>query len=542
MNRKEYERFMRIYKAMDDKNAWEYGKDFFVENKIKVDNKEKSMMEFITELKNYGSYDNIPKSIKDAGAEFSKSFDEMTKHMRIFSGYVEFLDTKVSVNDLLAEDIEDNTKVKTTKSKNEKINDEPVISDEVSKTEVSANEVDAAFFKKMSKMMADSKAISIRNSGKFGKMEKALEETMKFLNDPANTANREEYTAKLEKLEACASAYLDHKINDGINKKAAGKINAATAMRDYIKERKAELFRASMIEDTEQGKGSYRGRTDEAALDFIKHAEVENTKACILKIFKKQKNYSEAKAVDMNKIFIKADEVYQGISDDDNFLKNSTKTTEGSNKLREQLGCLITAEFLRNELLEGGGEVTPIMTKFFENPQALANTYTNIAACTDLKEKANMDVFLRSDCKKNVSDAIKNSAMYKVKDLFNATFACQVTLIEEQKRALEKQKEEAAKLEKINAQKLEAEEKKKDNMKKYNETRNLANAYDNLAKFAKEKINGEEGKKLYKEWYTKARDFRQKAMFGIYDDIEDKQEKKSGKVQTSNGVCHSKAM
>ena len=68
----------------------------------------------------------------------------------------------------------------------------------------------------------------------------------------------------------------------------------------------------------------------------------------------------------MKKIFEQAE--YLTYCGDQKFKENYTKDYN----MKEHVESLIAAEFMREELINGGGEVTSVMKKFFKAPEAFA--------------------------------------------------------------------------------------------------------------------------------------------------------------------------
>lgn len=505
MERHEYERLIATIKAMEGVIDW---RSFFGDKMTKVNGKDKKITEIMEQLIAAKSYDELDNEYKG----YDEWVDDLNKGVSNMKQIVKFYDGKINA---------DNTV--------EKLPDAA----EARKDEA---ELDKDFFGRVAKTFAKARKDSWKNSTSFDNMEKELGKLNDLLNSniPEDERDKKLYDA-LEELDKKADKYLEHKVKKGVNENAVAKVEATASMKEYIKERKAEIYRRQLAKDTNN---FINENSDDAKNSpyCIKQAEVKAAREHYLALFDKL-NISGEKRQEMQNIFINAEAMmFQAY---DNYRPNSgIKANE-----RELASSFLTAEFMRNELLVGGGEITPMMKQFIEGPEAFRRTMESTDIVYDkltddgkeFNEKT-VKEYASRDTNANVLYSYANSGQYSVllhKNLFESELAYSTTKIQNEKEALERQKAENAAREKVKLDELKKQEKAKEVSRKQKENLYLSRSYAYLAKFAKEQnLSGPDWDGKVEEFTKLANEFREKAMFGEKDE-EVVEEKKTGKASKS---------
>lgn len=516
MNKREYERLLATMTALQNEKGimWE---EYFKDKIVTINDEQKELLEVMKQIQKAATYEDLGKEYK----VYDNWVDTVNKAVGDMKAVVDFSNVKQQE---MTEMTEMSDMTKTTEA------------------------VDKSFFGRMAKELATAKAKAWKNSDSFDKMEKALADVNKIINGEVTLADGETKEQKLfdalEALEMTADNYLEHKVKDGANEKAVAKINAATSMKDYIKERKTEILRKQLVSEVE--KGVEAKKADREISNYDKKAvEIASTRDHIHKICEKN-NLSADKIKKIEEVFFNADVVtYYG---NINFSKTSLESNKAN--LKNCATSFVIADFMRNELFMGGGDVTPMMKQFFDDPEAFVRTFAEsgaISALYDVEDgfdKKNVGKFAAQSSQQNVVEAYERSKFVLCNDkLFDACLSANSYAIQEEKEALEKQKVEAAEKEKVKLEELKKQEKAKEIKEKYEENRKQAQAFAGLAKFAKERIGGEKGAKLAEEYLKISKDYSIRAMFGddALDEKEEKEAKKTEKVQ-SKAVAKTKGL
>lgn len=499
MKKREYEKLMEVLKALSNVADW---RGYLYGRTVTVNDEEKQLTDVIDRIRQAASY------------------EELSREYKVYDSWVE--DVNKSVNDM-QEIVKFHEAAK--KSGNKEI-ELPEISAE--KTPASA---DIKFFEQMAKEVTDAKSKTLKDSGEFKKMEKALNAVNKLLNSQENLSEGErdkKLYAAFDALEQAADKYLEHKVKHGTDKKSLVKIDIATNLKDYIRDRKTEIFRRQITDEVNQQEAKRRNKYytnyDRKAI------EVKNTKDHILDMCIKM-GVSYDKTEEIREVFEKADNLtyYGNQKYDSDTVKDHFKELEQDHK--ECAASILVADFLRNELLTGGGEATPMIKKFIKEPKAFMRTLKETEAVAQLYSagynKENLDKFAAQSPKANVLEAYGRSRyILSNKMVFDATISNQAYMIREEKKEAEKQQIEKEKRTKIELAELQKQEKAKEISDKYKENLRIARTYAGLAKFARENLKGEKNEKLASEWAKKAKEYSVKAMFGE-EKAKQKEEKKT---------------
>lgn len=510
MERHEYERLMEMIRALEGIIDW---RSYFGDKKTKIDGEDKKITEIMEQLIAAKSYDKLDNKYKG----YDEWVDDLNKGVSNMKQIVKFYDGKINA---------DNTV--------EKLPDAA----EARKDEA---ELDKNFFGRIAKTFAKARKDSWKNSTSFDNMEKELGKLNELISESSNIPEDERdkklYDA-LEALEKTADKYLEHKLEHGVNENAVAKVDATVSMKDYIKERKAEIYRRQVIKETNIRINDISDASKKSSDGpyWIKEAEVRAAGKHYSDLFDKL-NISSEKKQEMQNIFKNAENLmYQGMM---KFAPNSGITAND----RELASSFLTAEFMRNELLVGGGEITPMMKQFIEGPEAFRRTMEK----TDLVyrkltdegvgfNKKAVKEYASRDTNANVLYSYANSGRFSPllnKNLFESELAYSTYKIEEEKVALEKQKAENAAREKVKLEELKRQEKAKEISRKQKENLYLSRSFAAIAKFAKEhNFSGEYWEKKIAECIQFSKEYQEKAMFGEKD-VDEVEEKKTGKASKS---------
>lgn len=509
MERKDYEEFLKMIKALEGVLDW---KTFFGEQKTTIDDEKVPVVDVLEQVIAAKNYDELDSKYKVWGSWVSLVRDN-TKNMKKI---VEFSGNKLDANNSAKLTVAD------------------VASDDEKATDIN-------FFRKIEKTLGQARKDAWKNSSSFDKMEAEVKKVNNLLNGESKLSEEEKdkqlfdaFTA----LEESADKYLEHKVKKGANENAITKIQSATSMKDYIKERKAEIFRRQLERDTK----ALRIKKSDGSLDSsplrIKQAEIESSHDYFSDLFDKL-NISSEKKAEMNKIFLNSRELM--------YIGNlKFKNHESRTATKEEIASsFLTTEFLRNELLVGGGEVTPMMKQFMEGPEAFRmNMEKTSTVAYELLSKGdnynakNIMAFVSRDANSNVVYSYATNPYFLLnKKLFDAELDASTYKLEEERKALEREKVEKAAREKVKLEELKRQEKKKAFMDNYNKNRELSKSYSALAEFAKKHNYSEE---LIKKYTDLAKEYQEKVMFGEKTDEDEKdnakegaKEKKTGKVSKS---------
>lgn len=477
MNKEEFERFKNLAEELN--NYWR--ETFFIGRVISFEGKKQSATDVIKEILKCQNYEELEKKYMIHDDAFTKDFNDIVNDMEAIKmiqdaqrqDINEVEGDSISAFELPAEEVE---------IAREKENENIYL---VPKKTVA--EIDTSFLDRMSKKMSASKAISKRNSKEFATMEEKLEDVKNYLNDNGNNINDEEYKKKLEELEKAASSYMEHKVKDGTNSKAIGKIEAASSIREFVKERKAEIFRNKMIKDTNNLK-------DQCGDDIYekKIMELNNTRDALYEAAK-NKNLSDDVRKNIDEIFAGAHSLIDNFNFDYGAKYLEKENENNPAMLKSNIGKLITVEFIRNELLAAGGEITPLISVFLDEPMALVNTYKDTRACEGLLNGDNFNKFIKSNCTENVLDAYNRSVSISSSKWFSSSLSHNAYIIKNEREILASKNKEKAEAEKVSTANLLEEDRR-------NEIMGLGKAYASLADYALNNIAGENGKKMYNEY------------------------------------------
>lgn len=507
MERHEYEKLVAILKALEGVIDW---RSYFGDKMTKVNNEEKKIVDVMEQLIAAGSYDKLDKNLKG----YDEWVDDVNKSVTNMQQIAKFYGAKISADHTV-----------------EKLPDV----NEVRKDEA---DLDKSFFDRMAKTMAKARKDSWKNSSHFDKMEESLGKLNDLINGESNLSEEERdkqlYDA-LDELEKTTDRYLEHKVKRGVNENAVAKVEAATSMKEYIKERKSEIFRRQLEKDTKYS--LYNHGMESKYTDYaIKGAEIATTRSRFTELAEKL-NISSEKLKEMNNVFANAEHMMH-IGDEGFEPKDVEKVDT-----RAYAAAFLTSEFMRNELLTSGGEVTPMMKQFMAEPEAFRRTLAETGIVLwELRnnnggfDKENVDEFASRSANANVLDSYaksdKKQSVLHSKMLFDSILSVSTNKIQEEKEALARQNAEKAEREKVEFDELKKQEKAKGISDKYKENLKLARSYAGLAKFAREHLSGTEWEERIAECTKLAKEYQEKAMFGD-NGKEIVEEKKTEKVRSS---------
>lgn len=483
MEKYEYEKLIEMIKMLETVTDW---RSYFGNKTTIFNNEEKNIVDVIDQIKSAESYETLNENFK----AYDEWVDDINKAVTAMQQFVKF-------NGGMQKD--DNSK-----SLNADIN-------------AASDEADKNFFGATAKIMAQARKDSWKNSTEFDKMENDLKQLNKIINGEIKVPEAEKamkiYEA-LDNLEKSTNKYLEHKAKKGINENAIAKVDAAKEMKDYIKERKSEIFRSQMINETNAKIESKKGSTANFTDYDKKSVEIDNTKTHIIEMAGKLNlDYDKKQAI--IDIFDKAE--YLAFCGTVNFKEEYMKDYN----MEEHAEALITAEFMRNELINGCGEITPVMEKFFRSPEAFTKAMNmNITGAS--KELYNSDKLNAAGLKKFVSQdpATNMNEIYKrcpkLQDRKFLEFAVSGTMyrMDDAKAEAKKQDIEKIDFEILTRQELEQAE-AKEIEDKYNENLKLAKSWGSVAKFAKENLSGKDGKEILEKSSKYAKKYQEKAMSGM---------------------------
>lgn len=444
MTRKEFEKFKELYALATtklknkDKELWAY---FFGKKGISFGSNAMLVEDYIEKLASYNSYDDVPKFF--------------TEYEGVYENASSMVQDSFFANDFsrILKDME--VVVKTV--------DQDMNGNEYDHHEETPLDLDKSFFSRKVTELKNARGRAIFfNSPQFDELEEALQEVVQELSD-LDAFSERRYLNKLDSLQEKIDAYLVHKVKDGTNERASGKINAAMSMKKFITERKAEVFRAKMT-SSDNSKKQHLMDDDSAdeknEVYQTKLAEVTTLMDVVSDVNRDE--FGGKNQQDVFTVTVKAKEFLDQCYNEEDYFKSLQR--ENADMLRDKVAAFITAELVRNEIATSGGKATPLLDKFYKDPKGFAATIKETPLCYLLTEsKEDFEKYIMRDSKSNAILIFNNGLGDAFGDIVNVSVSNNIQTM----------KAEA----KIIAQKMGAQLPETKNV----EPNELAKAYANLA-------------------------------------------------------------
>lgn len=439
MTIKEFEQFKLAYEqlTMQDQN-WLF--DILSRRTIDISGKAYKVSDLMKLMDSYEEYKDVPAIFRSDKAPFSAAFTKATKELQVIAKDMDYV--RLEENEPGAKAIQ--TKQGPTAAK-----------------------VDFSFFARVKGEFNKSRFKSWSNSGLFKKMDRNLDKLTTFLNQNGDI-HSEEYTKLLDELEKSADAYLTYKVEKGVNKNAIGKVNGATAIKEYIAERRKELFRDKVNAETAEIQEEILPKQQNSTLNESnlakKEAEYKNTATLIEKYWKKHHENASINPQVQNAVDAAANDMSR--------LRKEITLMEPD--LEIGTGAVLALELVRNEIMASGGQKSPIVENFLADPIAFQEKIEKSEAYQALRSSSdNLEMFTEKSCRENVVDALRAGLPDEVAKNLGSSIVYDRHLIESE---TEKPLLNDLPTEEASRERAETEE--------YT-TLDMVNAYENLVSFAK---------------------------------------------------------
>lgn len=465
MKKEEFEAFVALVKSIKEK-APTLLADYFQNKELNFGSKKTNANDYITLMLSYAKYENVPKQLVEYDEVFSNNFYKTYKQLEELNKQFEKAETA------------------TANSKNVPV--EYNINDPFDyKKKTESITVDRNFFRRMATNFVTARESTSFHSKEFDEMQKKLIAVYEFYKQFATlSVNKDGYLVALDELAASADAYLATKLNKTVSEKSIIKVNTAIAIKEYIAERKADIFRENMLNGIEAMRKDYleAANNEYQKLYANKIAELTNTGIVLGNMLGASQDVSVEAANEISTIISDAKNLVSECHEKENF---SEIMRENSLRGPKGVASMVALDIVRNELLAGGGKVTPLLEKFFKNPAQFVSELQQSKVVTHLLAVGRFHNHVNTDCQANVVRYCMNGLANAITDFPGVSAAGNTYQLDKEREIIEAAKNKVA-------------------LPQPTAGEQAATAYAGLAKYAKVLKNVKNPEKAYAEYTAKA--------------------------------------